>query len=112
MIAHIFFHRKNSDFPSGAALGDMMEGTLAILVVVFFIYYFSRAVVETRDLHVEENHVHEDVRLMQMEMAEHSLRGWGFVLVYGLALYSSLHGLGQILLPKEGERTATPYCTS
>ena len=44
-----------------------MEGTLAILVVVFFIYYFSHAVVETRDLHVEENHVHEDVRLMQMK---------------------------------------------
>ena len=108
MIAHIFFHRKNSDFPSGAALGDMMEGTLAILVVVFFIYYFSRAVVETRDLHVEENHVHEDVRLMQMEMAEHSLRGWGFVLCLWLSLvFISSWAGANFVAERGGERTAT-----
>jgi hypothetical protein len=80
MVSQLFFHVNQIDFPSGATLGDMMIGTLILLVVLFFIYNFGKAVIETRNLHVEEYHVHEDVRLMEMEMAEHSLRGWSFVL--------------------------------
>tara|TARA_B110001452_G_scaffold228856_1_gene204489 strand:- start:3464 stop:4597 length:1134 start_codon:yes stop_codon:yes gene_type:complete len=80
VFAQILFHKSRVDFPLDAKLGDMMEGTLATLVVMFFIYYFGKAVVETRDYHVEEYHVHEDVRLMEIEMAEHSLRGWGLIL--------------------------------
>ncbi|MBT3477752.1 MAG: hypothetical protein HN458_07460, partial [Euryarchaeota archaeon] len=80
MVSQLFFHVNQIDFPSGATLGDMMLGTLILLVVLFFIYNFGKAVIETRNLHVEEYHVHEDVRLMEMEMAEHSLRGWSFVL--------------------------------
>lgn len=63
-----------------------MEGTLATLIVMFFIYYFAKAVVETRDYHVEEYHVHEDVRLMEIEMAEHSLRGWSLILTIWFVL--------------------------
>ena len=80
MVSQLFFHVNQIDFPSGATLGDMMLGTLILLVVLFFIYNFGKAVIETRNLHVEEYHVHEDVRQMEMEMAEHSLRGWSFVL--------------------------------
>jgi hypothetical protein len=80
VVAQILYHKTQINFPIDASLGGMMEGTLATLVVMFFVYYFGKAVVETRDYHVEEYHVHEDVRLMEMEMAEHSLRGWGLVL--------------------------------
>ena len=108
MLAHIFFHKTNPSFPFGAELGDMMEGTLAILVVLFFIYYFSRAVVETRDLHVEENHVHEDVRLMEVEMAEHSLKGWGVVLSSWLSLvFISSWAGANFVAQRGGERTAS-----
>lgn len=86
VIAQILFHKTQVNFPVGASLGGMMEGTLAMLVVMFFIYYFGRAVSETRDYHVEEYHVHEDVRLMELEMAEHSLRGWGVVLTLWFVL--------------------------
>lgn len=94
MVSQLFFHLNQIDFPSGATLGDMMLGTLILLIVLFFIYNFGKAVVETRNLHVEEYHVHEDVRLMEMEMAEHSLRGWGFVLAtwFILILISSWAG--------------------
>ena len=86
VYAQILFHKTQTNFPLEAQLGEMMEGTLATLVVMFFIYYFGKAVVETRDYHVEEYHVHEDVRLMEMEMAEHSLRGWGLILTLWFVL--------------------------
>lgn len=86
MLAQIFFHSKNATFPSQLNLADMMEGTLLYLVVFFFMFYFWKAVVETRDLHVEINHVHEDVRVMEAEMAEHSLTGWTIIFAGWLVL--------------------------
>ena len=74
--AQIFFYRTNPSFPLGLNLANMMEGTLILLVVFFFLFFFWKAVVETRDLHVEVNHLHEDVRVMEEALAEHSLRGW------------------------------------
>lgn len=76
MGAMVFFHTKNSNFPFEFKLAEMMQGTLLILIVAFFLYFFWKAVIETRDLHIELNHVHEDVRIMEQEMREHSLRGW------------------------------------
>ena len=59
--AQVFFFRTNPSFPLGLDLASMMEGTLILLVVFFFLFFFWKAVVETRDLHVEVNHLHEDV---------------------------------------------------
>lgn len=91
MGAMIFFHTQNSNFPLDFKLSEMMQGTLLILVVIFFLYFFWKAVLETRDLHIELNHVHEDVRVMEQEMREHSLRGWSvlfFIWVFFLLLGS------------------------
>lgn len=94
MGAMVFFHTKNSNFPFEFKLAEMMQGTLLILVVAFFLYFFWKAVIETRDLHIELNHVHEDVRIMEKEMKEHSLRGWSamfFIWVF-LIIVSSWSG--------------------
>ena len=80
VVAQVLYHQKNPSFPAGVNPSEMMMGTLIVLVVLFFIYFFWKAVSETRDLHIEEYHLHEDVRLMEMEMAEHSLGGWGLML--------------------------------
>ena len=80
VIAQVLYHEQNPTFPTGVSPSEMMMGTLIVLVVLFFIYFFWKAVTETRDLHIEEYHLHEDVRLMEMEMAEHSLAGWGLML--------------------------------
>ena len=80
ILANIFFHKNNQDFPIGTSLSDMMYGTLIMLVVVFFTYFFWKAVSDTRDLHVQVHHVHEDVRIMERDMYEHSLGGWGSML--------------------------------
>ena len=81
MLAQIFFHQENAVFPFELKLSQMMQGTLLCLVVLFFVFFFWKAVIETRNLHVEIHHVHEDVRVMQAEMTEHSLMSWSTCLV-------------------------------
>ena len=96
--AQVFFHRTNPAFPAGFDLAGMMEGTLILLVVFFFLFFFWKAVVETRDLHVEVNHLHQDVRVMEEALAEHSLRGWTAMLGIWLFLVilSSWAGLQHV----------------
>ena len=98
IVSEIFFHRNNAVFPLSLHLSQMMEGTLILLIVFFFLFFFWKAVVETRDLHVEVHHLHEDVRVMEAELAEHSLRGWSalFVLWLVLAMFSSWAGVHHI----------------
>lgn len=98
VFAQVFFHSDNGSFPIGAQLSDMMEGTLIVLVVLFFVFFFWKAVIETRDLHVEIHHLHEDVRVMETELAEHSLAGWTalFASWIVLVLISSWAGVHHI----------------
>ena len=78
-IAQVYFHSNNTDCPLSFSLSDMMGGFLITLVCIFFLYFFIKAVRETRDLHVETHHIHEDVRVMEASMREHSLSGWMLV---------------------------------
>ena len=78
-IAQVYFHSNNKDFPLSFSLSDMMGGFLITLVCIFFLYFFIKAVRETRDLHVETHHIHEDVRVMEASMREHALSGWMLV---------------------------------
>ena len=78
-IAQVYFHSNNKDFPLSFSLSVMMGGFLITLVCIFFLYFFIKAVRETRDLHVETHHIHEDVRVMEASMREHSLSGWMLV---------------------------------
>ena len=111
VLAQILFHEQQMNFPIGANIGGMMEGTLATLVVMFFIYYFGRAVAETRDYHVEEYHVHEDVRLMEIEMAEHSLRGWGFLLTLWFVLITLSAWSGAHFVAERGAERIGAFTT-
>lgn len=86
MASQVFYHQNNPSFPVGINLSDMMSGTLLALIAGFFLFFFWKAVIETRDLHVEVHHLHEDVRVMEAEMAEHSLMAWSGVFLGWLAL--------------------------
>ena len=98
ILANIFFHQNNQDFPKGSSLSDMMYGTLIMLVVVFFSYFFWKAVSDTRDLYVQVHHVHEDVRVMEQNMYEYSLNGWGALLIgwFTAAFISAWSGVNYI----------------
>ena len=93
-LSQILFHVENKEFPISFDLSQMMGGLLVTLVCIFFLYFFIKAVTETRDLHVETNHLHEDVRMMEAEMAEHSLKAWTTICFTwcGVAIVSSWSG--------------------
>ena len=105
-IAQVFFHSSNKNFPINLSLSDMMGGFLITLVCIFFLYFFIKAVRETRDLHVETHHLHEDVRVMEEAMLEHSLRGWIFVCTAwaASAMLSAWTG-AQYIAERTGSRT-------
>ena len=111
VVAQILFHETQIDFPVNASLGGMMEGSLAMLIVMFFIYYFGRAVVETRDYHIEEYHVHEDVRLTEIEMGEHSLRGWGLILTLWFVLITLSAWAGAHFVAERGGERIGAFTT-
>ena len=111
VVAQILFHETQIDFPVNASLGGMMEGSLAMLIVMFFIYYFGRAVVETRDYHIEEYHVHEDVRLTEIEMGEHSLRGWGLILALWFVLITLSAWAGAHFVAERGGERIGAFTT-
>jgi hypothetical protein len=109
MFLQILFHQNNSNFPKNMVLSDMMYGVLIMLVIFFFVYFFWKAVIETRDLHVQIHHFHEDVRVTEQEMREHSLVGWGSLLVFWLAntFYSCWNGVHYIA--RRGDQSSTYY---
>ena len=72
---------KLSYFPNCCQLGDALGGVILTTVGCFFTYFYWKAVTETRDLHVQEHHVHTDVRIMEEAMAEHSLFAWTVMVV-------------------------------
>ena len=80
-LAQLFLHVPNPNFPSGASMGDMPGGIVLTAVSVFFTYFFWKAVSETRDMHVQEHHVHTDVRVMERAMEEHSLYAWSTMVI-------------------------------
>jgi len=107
-LAQIMFHIDNNQFPLGIVLSQLMWGTLIVLTVLFLLSFFWKAVLETRDMHVEAYHVHEDVRVMEVEMAEHSLAGWTLVFVSWLLLviistWSGAHYVSE-RIARDGDR--------
>ena len=96
MAAQMLFHVSAPDFPLEFEPGDMLGGIILVAIAVFFTYFFWKAVSETRDLHVQEHHVHSDVRLMEIAMREHSLKGWtvllgGWILLMIVNSWSGAH---------------------
>jgi hypothetical protein len=79
--AQMMFHVMNPQFPLGLKFGEMLGGVVLTAIAAFFTYFFWKAVTETRDLHVQEHHLHTDVRVMERAMEEHSLFAWTIMVV-------------------------------
>tara|TARA_B100000700_G_C14970364_1_gene821060 strand:- start:74 stop:1207 length:1134 start_codon:yes stop_codon:yes gene_type:complete len=80
-LSQVVLHVNSPSFPIGANLGDALGGVMLSAVGCFFTYFFWKAVTETRDFHVQEHHVHTDVRVMEEAMAEHSLFAWTIMVI-------------------------------
>ena len=70
-LSQVVLHVNSPSFPI-EGLGDALGGFMLTAVGCFFTYLES-CYSKTRDYHVQEHHVHTDVRVMEEAMAEHSL---------------------------------------
>ena len=80
MISMILFHATAPNFPLGFKFGEMLGGIVGIFVMIFLAFIVGRAVIETRDEHVQIRHFSNDERNMKEAMSEHSLKIWNVVL--------------------------------
>ena len=100
-MGSISAHSNKPDFPSGASLMDWTTLIMSNLILFFLaIVVVHRAVIETRDIHVQERHAHPDPRVVQKAWRDHSLRAWSLVLgawmiMVNLMSWSGSHAIAQ-----------------
>ena len=76
-LGFVVSHSSASDFPFGTSTGDWAGIAIGNLVLIFLAeIVVHRAVIETRDIHVEERHTHPDPRVVQKAWKDHSLKAW------------------------------------
>ena len=76
-LGFVVSHSSASDFPFGTSTGDWAGIAIGNLVLIFLaVIVVHRAVIETRDIHVEERHTHPDPRVVQKAWKDHSLKAW------------------------------------
>ena len=68
-------------FPSGGSFSGFMGVGLAILLLMFGLTMFNRAVGDTVNLHINAAHHSEDARKMEEARIDHDLLGWRSLLI-------------------------------
>ena len=85
-LAYLGLHAPSPTFPFTIDSSGFMFGGAGFAIMAFFTYIFYKAVVETRDIHVEEKHHDTDARKMSDSLVDHSLYLWSVSLVAWLIL--------------------------
>jgi len=98
-MGSISAHSQSPDFPNGSVARDWVILGITNLVLFFLsIVVVHRAVIETRDIHVEERHAHPDPRVVQKAWRDHSLRAWSlslgmWMILVNLMAWSGAHAI-------------------
>ena len=98
-MGSISAHSQSPDFPNGSMARDWVILGITNLVLFFLsIVVVHRAVIETRDIHVEERHAHPDPRVVQKAWRDHSLRAWSlslgmWMILVNLMAWSGAHAI-------------------
>ena len=99
MFGFIRAHAENPDFPSEAGLGSWTWVVIANLIMLFLsTFVVRRAVVETRDIHVQRKHTHPDPRVVDRAWKDHSLFAWSsaiaaWIVFLNVSFWSSTHSV-------------------
>ena len=98
-FGYIKTHAESPDFPFGAGVSDWIW-VLVVNLVMFFLSVFvvRKAVVETRDVHVQHRHFHPDPRVIERAWKDHRLRAWSFgigawIFLLNASVWSSTHSV-------------------
>ena len=99
LFGFIRAHAENPDFPSEAGLGSWTWVVIANLIMLFLsTFVVRRAVVETRDIHVQRKHTHPDPRVVDRAWKDHSLFAWSsaiaaWIVFLNVSFWSSTHSV-------------------
>jgi hypothetical protein len=98
-FGHIKSHAENPSFPWDSGIGGWVWILVSNLVMLFLsIFVVRRAVVETRDIHVQRKHSHPDPRVIDRAWKDHSLLVWSlgiavWIVVLNISFWSSAHSI-------------------
>ena len=98
-FGYIKSHADNPDFPHGAGISGWIWILVVNLVMLFLsVFVVKRAVVETRDVHVQQRHSHPDPRVFERAWEDHSLNAWSFAIgawcvLLNISFWSSAHSI-------------------
>ena len=99
LFGFIRAHAENPDFPSEAGLRSWTWVIIANLIMLFLsTFVVRRAVVETRDIHVQRKHAHPDPRVVDRAWKDHSLFAWSsaiaiWIVFLNVSFWSSTHSI-------------------
>ena len=99
LFGFIRAHAENPDFPSEAGLTSWTWIIIANLIMLFLsTFVVRRAVVETRDIHVQRKHSHPDPRVVDRAWKDHSLFAWSsaiatWIVFLNVSFWSSTHSI-------------------
>ncbi|MAS80760.1 MAG: hypothetical protein CMA28_03990 [Euryarchaeota archaeon] len=98
-MGYIRAHSEFPNFPTGAGLSGWVWVIVVNLVMLFLsVFVVRRAVVETRDIHVQQRHFHPDPRVIERAWKDHSLVAWSLAIgiwavFINLSFWSSTHAV-------------------
>ena len=99
LFGFIRAHAENPYFPTGAGLSSWTWVIIANLIMLFLsTFVVRRAVVETRDIHVQRKHAHPDPRVVDRAWKDHSLFAWSiaiaiWIIFLNISFWSSTHSI-------------------
>jgi len=86
-VGYLKAHAESPVFPYGAGAIQWAWVVTVNLVLLFLaVFVVHRAVLETRDIHVQERHSHPDPRVFERAWHDHSLKAWSAGLVVWMVL--------------------------
>ncbi len=86
-VGYLKAHAESPAFPYGAGTIQWAWVATVNLVLLFLaVFVVHRAVLETRDIHVQERHSHPDHRVFERAWYDHSLKAWSAGLVVWMVL--------------------------
>lgn len=98
-FGYIKSHADSPTFPWESGIGGWIWIMVSNLVMLFLsVFVVRKAVVETRDIHVQRKHSHPDPRVIERAWRDHSLLAWSlgiavWVFILNISFWSSTHSV-------------------
>ena len=104
-FGYIKAHADTPGFPADSGISGWIWIIVVNTIMMFLsVFVVRRAVIETRDIHVQRRHAHPDPRVIERAWKDHSLKTWSlaigiWIFLLNVSFWSSTHSVA----PSPGE---------